>query len=1079
MRSRITVRGGVIVLLALLASCGEGSSKVTTEAPSQPPSKKVSSIAVSATQSAMAKGTAVALNAKAIYDDNSVADVTGEAAWASSDASVVGIFENRSGSQYDCQAKGLKIGNADISASFGGRTGTATLSVSPAILVEKDALAISARELSLHKGNTAALVVIGLFTDGTHQELTSQMAWSSKDESIATVVRGQLKANAVGSTTITASFAGQSVDVAVQVAAARLVAIAIDDGPLRLIADLTKRLTVSGSFEDGTFENVNGLVSWSVDNPLVARVAADGTVTAKAAGSANVTAAAGGLTRSVKVTVAAATLIAVEIEAEHAPLVDLPKGMQAQLKAIAKFDNGSRQDVTEQAAWTSSDRALAVVSAGRVTALKLATGAVVFNATFGGFGGVFRLHVSDAVVMRIDVSPPQSTLPAGLKKQLSARGAFSDDRSSDVTGSVTWSTSDPGICSVSNKDAMGLLSTSKQGLCTVTAKIGNVSGTASINVTNAALTKVTITPLQGDLEGLPIGLSKQFVAMGTYTDGNPQDITNQVFWSSSNDAAAGISNKTDARGLAFAIEQGETLIKAEDPETHLSNTVVLNILPAAILKIDVSCEKQSIPKGLGTRCSAMATYSLPGVVLDLSNSLSWNSGNPDAASVGLDGVVLARDLGKTKITAKDPESRIESNAVEITVTDAVLVKIVVEQNLLFERLRHRNLREAPPGYPVEFKAKGYFSDKPCLPVDITNDASWSIVPGSICQMSSNFAVGTKPGRDCVVAAAKDGIRGTATLVILDAVLNSMEVTPTPARLAKGTTGDFHAWGLYNVRDWSAGDIASFLPYSFEMTDLVSWSTHDIEGTSVAEISNASRSEGRVTALDVGRATVQAIDPKTNISGQADLHVSPAMVASIALAPSSATIRLGQWQQFGVIATLTDGTTQDVTRSASCWMSDNERAATLMSGHSCLFFGAQVGAATIHARFAGHEATAQLTVLDKLLLAIKVQVCERSIDGESVKCRDAESIAVTVGQNAVFRTLGYYTDTDTGNDGIWDDMTPFIVWDSSDRDVVHVSNDLGYMGSATGLAVGNATITAIDPETLVSDGIAISVVPAVP
>jgi len=517
------------------------------------------------------------------------------------------------------------------------------------------------------------------------------------------------------------------------------------------------------------------------------------------------------------------------------------------------------------------------------------------------------------------------------------------------------------------------------------------------------------------------------------------------------------------------------VIKAEDPETHLSNSVTLTVIPAVIIKIDASCEKTAVPKGLATQCKAMATYSVPGVVIDVTNWISWSSSDPDVATIDSQGVVVARDLGTTGITAEDPGSGVVSNTVELTVTDGVLVDIELEQTRLFERFRQHTINEAPPDYPVEFKATGFFSDNPDVGVDITRSVSWSIQPDSDCRISSNVARGLKPGKNCLVSASQGGVSASATLVTLDVVLNAMEVQPTPASIAKGTALDFHAWGIYNLRD--PGDGAG-MAFAFELTKLVSWSTHDIEGTSpVAEISNAPGSQGRVSGLHVGRATVQAIEPDSRISGQADLQVRDAELTAISLAPATATIHLGQWQQFRVTATFTDDTTQDVTDLANCSTPDD--AAAPVPGRACRFIGVNVGDAIITGEFAGRTATAKLSVSAAELLAIKTQVCHPAIGdgGPVLECQDADAAQVMVGQDIVFRALGFFTDTDTLKGGVPDDVTPFVVWDSSSRDVAQVSNDLRDIGSATGLAEGQSTITAIDPGTLVNGRLELTVVPA--
>jgi Big-like domain-containing protein len=1081
MMSRITARAGVfaVVALAALTACSGSNNPPPTSGDTVTP-VTVSSITVSA-QPSLAKGTSAALTAKAIYSDNSVKDVTDEATWASSNAAIVAIIENRSTSAYDCKAKGLAIGAATVSASFEGKTGSAAVSVTPAVLIQGGLAITPSGEVSLHKGNTLPLALTGIFTDDSHQDVTAEATWSTGNGAVAAIAGGQLRATGVGSTTITAVFSGQQAEAAVTVGAPELTGIAIDQAPFQIVQDLTRDLSVTGHYGDGTTNIVTAQSLWSSDNEGVAEISASGLLTARAAGSANITAKVGAFEKSVTVTVVARTLKAIEIEAEHAPFAQLAQGLQAQLRAIAKYDSGHTADVTAQAAWTSQN-SRATVSAGLVTASKEATGSAHIDATFGGFTAFLEFEVSDAVPMSVKIDPAGFTIPAGLEKPLSAEATFSDDGKDDVTSQVTWSTADAAICAVSNADGShGLFKALKAGTCTVKAVIGGASGTATINVSNAALTKLTVTPLEP--RRLPIGLSQQFKAEGTYSDDTTQDITKQVVWTSSNDAAASVSNKLEARGLASGIGIGPAFIKAEDPETHMGNSVLLWVDDAVMVKIDISCSRASLPKGLTAQCKAMGTYSLPAMpVQDVTEIVTWSSSDPEIASIRNSdpcGQVGWVKLGTAKITAKDPKTGIVSNEAGIATVDAVLQEIEVVQGWVFERVLHTTMSQVPPNYPVEFKAYGYYSDDPKKDVEITDAASWSVPAGSDCAISANFARGTRPAVSCVVTATKDGISHTATLKILDVVLNAIEVEPTPAKLANGTTRDFQAWGLYNIRDplFSLGRI---LPYQFELSNLVTWSTHDVAGVGIADVSNAAGSQGQVLAKNLGRATVQAIEPLSLISGQADLQVTDAILKEISITPEVAEIHLGETQLFKVEATFTDGSKQEVTDSAACHL-DSEESFAVDGG--CAFVGRFEGTWTVTGNYRGQTDTAKFTVSAAQLLEIEVQLCDRSqVEGTRPvfsNCRQTNSAQVMVGQNTVFRAFGRFTDTGTLHGGFWEDITPFVAWDSSARDVAHVSNDLEDIGSATGLAVGGSTITAIDPARLIYDSLVLTVVPALP
>ncbi|HET7741188.1 MAG TPA: hypothetical protein VFL67_11115, partial [Mycobacterium sp.] len=488
--------------------------------------------------------------------------------------------------------------------------------------------------------------------------------------------------------------------------------------------------------------------------------------------------------------------------------------------------------------------------------------------------------------------------------------------------------------------------------------------------------------------------------------------------------------------------------------------------------------------GLTAQCRAMGTYSLPAMpVQDVTEIVTWSSSDSEVASIRNSdpcGQVGWVKLGTAKITAKDPKTERVSNEFGITTVDAVLQNIEVLQSWVFERVLHTGMQQVPPNYPVEFKAYGYYSDEPRKAVAITDGANWTVPAGSDCAISANFARGTRPGVSCVVTASKDGIEHSATLKILDVVLNSILVEPTPSDLPNGMTRDFQAWGIYNVRDplFSFGRI---LPYQFELTRLATWSTHDVEGTGIADVSNAAGSQGQVLAKNLGRATVQAIEPLSQISGQADLHVTDAILKEISVAPASAEIHLGEAQQFNVEATFTDGSKLDVTNSAVCHLDAVESFGPV--GGSCRFQGNSQGEWTVTANYHGMTDTAAFKVSAAQLLEVEVQLCDRSQpEGDRfvfTNCRQTNSAQVMVGQNTVFRAFGRFTDTAALHGGFWEDITPFVAWDSSARDVAHVSNDLEDIGAATGLTVGESTITAVDPGRLIYASLVRTVVPALP
>ena len=78
-----------------------------------------------------------------------------------------------------------------------------------------------------------------------------------------------------------------------------------------------------------------------------------------------------------------------------------------------------------------------------------------------------------ATLVSIVVTPPNPSIPAGVARQFTATGTFSDGTSRDITTQVLWSSSDPLVATV---NGTGLATALAAGISTVTATSGTISG---------------------------------------------------------------------------------------------------------------------------------------------------------------------------------------------------------------------------------------------------------------------------------------------------------------------------------------------------------------------------------------------------------------------------------------------------------------------------------------------------------------------------------------------------------------------------------------------------------------------------
>src|SRR5262249_43519483 len=126
----------------------------------------------------------------------------------------------------------------------------------------------------------------------------------------------------------------------------------------------------TGTFSDGSTQNLTNTATWASSSTATVNITAAGLATGAGVGSSNVTATQNGITsNTVALTVTAATLQSI---ATTPPKPANPKGTSLQPTATGTFSDGSTQNLTSSATWSSSTHAAVSISAGG-----LATGAAI------------------------------------------------------------------------------------------------------------------------------------------------------------------------------------------------------------------------------------------------------------------------------------------------------------------------------------------------------------------------------------------------------------------------------------------------------------------------------------------------------------------------------------------------------------------------------------------------------------------------------------------------------------------------------------------------------------------------------
>lgn len=173
------------------------------------------------------------------------------------------------------------------------------------------------------------------------------------------------------------------------------------------------------------------------------------------------------------------------------------------------------------------------------------------------------------------VVPSTASLTPTNTFQFAASGVFDDASTADVTGVVTWTSSNTAVASISNvAGSQGLATGAGLGTTTITATSGSLTATAQLKVAPSGIVSLTVTPATTSVRQ---GQSTPFSAVAGFLTGPAQDVTGSTFWSSSNTNVATISNAPASAGIATGAAPGTISVTAT--ATGLSASAQLLVLP--------------------------------------------------------------------------------------------------------------------------------------------------------------------------------------------------------------------------------------------------------------------------------------------------------------------------------------------------------------------------------------------------------------------------------------------------------------------------------------------------------------------
>lgn len=471
----------------------------------------------------------------------------------------------------------------------------------------------------------------------------------------------------------------------------------------------------------------------------------------------------------------------------------------------------------------------ASVTAATTTALTVTvpTGATTgpISVTVSGTQATSASSFTVASLVSITLGPAASSVGPGATQQFRAVGTYSNGTAGDLTTSVSWSSSSASIATISNAAGSQGLATagSVGGGTTITATLGSISGSTSLQV--VALTSISIFPQGTSI--LP-GATQQFNATGNNSNGSTQNLTSSVVWSSANTAVASISNSAGSQGLATAVAVGVTTIQAA--LGSLNSSVALTVM--GLTGVTVSATNQTFPLGQAQQFTATALFNT-GFSQTVTSSATWSSSDSTIVTVrnspGTQGVAVGVKGGQANICASYTAGGFtQSGCASVIVLGALQSITVTPANPSLTQ-----------GETLQFVAMGQYAGGGSQAVSAAFTSSNPAVAtiSNSGGLASAVSVGTT-----TISASFGSFNASTTLTVVAPVPVSLTVAPAASFVVSGATQQLKVIATLNNGNTQ------------DETTAATWSSPD---STIATVSNTAGSQGLVTGVGAGSATITA------------------------------------------------------------------------------------------------------------------------------------------------------------------------------------------------------------------------------
>ena len=620
--------------------------------------------------------------------------------------------------------------------------------------------------------------------------------------------------------------------------------------------------------------------------------------------------------------------------------ISIRPGGNYQLTAIKTTTEGNEINVTEGVSGTvyrSNKPMLVTVDNDGLISVNgdagLGQKAIITASNNGKFSSCeVIVGTGDDKVKNLNITPSSPKIGQGSTQQLEVTATMEDGSTRDVTEEAEYASNNMSRAVVNDSGIIEALVDGELGTVDIKVTYGNISKTIRATVVKN-LQSIKITP-----ESVTVGQGKteQIQVIATMLDGSEEDVTNDCVFKSGDERKATV----DESGLIIGVESG-TLGKVNISAEYkgITKSVVATVIENVEDKVESLSVTPSAPKiGQGSiqQLKVIATMG-DGTTRDVTSESEYVSSNISKAIVDESGLIEALADG-------------ELGTVDIKVTYGNISKTIratVVKNLQSIKITPESVTVGQ-GKTEQIQVIATMLDG--SEEDVTNDCVFKSGDERKATVDeSGLIIGVESGTlgKVNISAEYKGITKSVVATVVENAENkvkSLSVTSTSLKIGQGSTQQLEV--IATMGDGTTRDVTSESEYVSSNT-----SKAIVDESGLIE----ALADGELGTVDI-KVTYGNISKTIRATVVKNLQ-------SIKITPESVTVGQGKTEQIQVIATMLDGSEEDVTNDC-VFKSGDERKATV--DESGLIIGVEsgtLGKVNISAEYKGITKSVVATVVE--------------------------------------------------------------------------------------------------------------------